>query len=202
MFISIGPACNVKYNIRKYKKSDQTLFFDWLGANMSSVNKIMGVKDINDILFFKNIVHHKENHNKKNSTFYIKSLNYCVSIHDIPLLFNSSHIIEFIKKYKKRYNRIIDIIKKSKSTIYFIRASKISSEEKRIFINNIQKINPKCNFKLVELLDIKNPKHFINETHFISINLYKYKIKNIVKGDWTTSHWAWKKLFNDISKFK
>lgn len=85
--------------------------------------------------------------------------------------------------------------------IYFIRAGTITTNEKNTFINNIKKINPKCSFKLVELINhSKKDAYFISELHFISINLYNYKIKNIDSTDWTTSYWNWEKIFNNVQK--
>ena len=41
MFISIGTACDVKYNIDKFTDSKATLFFDWLMTDMASENNIL-----------------------------------------------------------------------------------------------------------------------------------------------------------------
>ena len=135
MFISIGNACDVKYNIDKFTGSKETLFFDWLMTDMNSVNTILGIDKIDNILFFENIIRNKKNptsHN--NSRIIIKSLSYCESIHDVPILYNSSHINKFIGKYKRRYNRIIQIILKNKSKIYFIRKGKITIDQRNTFI--------------------------------------------------------------------
>ncbi len=40
-FISIGTACNVKYQINKINNSKETLFFDWLMVDMQSVISIL-----------------------------------------------------------------------------------------------------------------------------------------------------------------
>ena len=197
MFISIGKYCSVKYNIDKFTVSKETLFFDWLITDMDSVNMILGIENIDNILFFENIIQNPINSkHDNNSRIIIKSLPLCESIHDIPYLYNSSHIHEFIKKYKRRYERIIEYIK-NEPNIYFIRIGEITNTQKRIFINNILKINLKCNFKLVEL---QEQKKIISDTHFISINLNNYRINNVNHNNWKKEHWNWKKIFSDIMK--
>lgn len=203
MFISIGVCCNVKYNIDKFIGSQPTLFFDWLMTDMASVNKILGTDNIDNILFFENIIDHpkKKNVFNKNSRIIIKSLSFCESIHDVPIPYDSSHINNFIEKYKRRYDRIIEAILNNKSVIYFIRWGRITTDEKNMFIKNILNINPQCKFKLVELTSHnKKNEYFVSEQFFISINRDNYQIKDIDSNDWTTSYFNWKQIFSDISK--
>lgn len=201
MFISIGQACDVKYNIDKFTGSKETLFFDWLMTDMVSVNEVLCTENIDDILYFENIIQNPKNNRHENkSRIIIKSLSYCESIHDIPISYNSSHINNFIEKYKRRYNRIIKAILNNTSVIYFIRKGQITETEKNIFINNIQNINPNCEFKLVELLEQgTNNNYFIFERYFISVNLDNYRIKP-VRDKWISDCWDWKQIFSDISK--
>ena len=201
MFISIGKGCVVKYNIDKFTGSKETFFFDWITTDMASVNKILSTDKIDSILFMKNIIQDpKKSTHGENSRIIIKSLSLCKSIHDIPVSYDSSHINNFIEKYKRRYNRIIETILNNKSVIYFIRKGKITHAEKNIFIKNIKNINSKCKFKLVELLEQKTTNnYFISEKYFISVNLDNYRIKP-VKESWEADCWNWKQIFSDISK--
>ena len=65
--------------------------------------------------------------------------------------------------------------------------------EKNIFINSIIKINPNCNFKLVECCNsIKQ-----NSKYYKHINLNNFKLPN-VKSDWKLSQYNWKSIFNNI----
>lgn len=200
MFISIGVACDVKYNIDKFIGSKETFFFDWLMTDMASVNEILGTDNIDRILFLENIIQNPRNHtHEANSRIIIKSLSFCESIHDIPVSYDFSHINNFIEKYKRRYNRIIETILNNKSVIYFIRKGKITDAEKNIFIKNIQNINSKCEFKLVELFEQKITNNLvISEKHFISVNLDNYRIKP-VSDSWTSDCWNWKLIFSDIT---
>ena len=156
---------------------------------------------IDSILFFENIIQNPKNPiHKEKSRIIMQSLSFCESIHDIPVSYDSSHINNFIEKYKRRYNRIIKTILNIKSVIYFIRKGKITHAEKNIFIKNIQNINSKCEFKLVELLEQKTTNnYFISEKYFISVNLDNYRIKP-VRDNWKSDCWNWKQIFNDISR--
>ncbi len=87
-YISVGNACNVKQQIQKYKGGCETLFFDWLMTDMHSVNSIIGCNDINNLLFFDNICSNpNEPIFNNNSRIIIKSLSFCISIHDIKINF-------------------------------------------------------------------------------------------------------------------
>ena len=202
MFISIGYKCDVKYNIDKFIGKKPTFFFDWLMTDMPSVNTILGPNNIDSILNFENIIQNPKNpRHANNSVMNIKSLSFCQSLHDVPFKYIKSDINNFIEKYKRRYNRIIDAILNNKSVIYFIRRGKIKINEKEDFIKNIKNINSKCNFKLVELLEQKNKNdYFKSEKYFISINLDNYRIKPR-RTSWTSTEWDWDKIFNDIKKF-
>jgi len=68
---------------------------------MASVNNILGTDKIDSILFFENIVQNPKNPiHGKNSRIIMQSLSFCQSIHDIPVSHDSSHINNFIEKYK------------------------------------------------------------------------------------------------------
>ena len=110
MFISIGGACMVKFNLDKFTGKKETLFFDWLITDMNSINKIIGTNDISSILFLENIIRNPNTPNKHGKArVMLKSLSSCESMHDLPANFSSKNVLEFIEKYKRRHNKIIDI---------------------------------------------------------------------------------------------
>jgi hypothetical protein len=113
VFISIGRGCSVKYQIDKHRHKIPTLFFDWLQTSMDAVISILGCDDIDKILFLDNIVRDLNNpyHKEIRSRVCIKSLEYCISIHDLYKDFKDNDMVEFISKYKSRFNRIIEYIK-------------------------------------------------------------------------------------------
>jgi hypothetical protein len=180
MFISIGGACNVKYQIDKYNNKCETLFFDWLLTDMNSVIDILSCIDIKKILNKNNL---KIEKGQNNSQIIIKSLSHCVSIHDLAKDFNDNDIKNFIQKYERRFNRIIENIKSLK-TIYFIRFGKILLEEKNNFIKTILNINPNSNFYLV-VINNSEEKEIINKEKYYIEVLINIKYDS---NDWTTSY--------------
>lgn len=93
-YISIGSACSVKYNIDKYRYKCETLFFDWLMTSMNSIIDILACENIDNILYFDNIVRDINNPYKDdNSRIIIKSLDFCVSIHYLPINYTDNDIL-------------------------------------------------------------------------------------------------------------
>ena len=193
--ISIGSKCNVKFQINKYVKKQETLFFDWLGTDMETVIKILQCKNICDILYHDNIVKDPKNpYTKSNSRIIIKSLPYCVSIHDFTINFKKEDIDSFINKYERRFKRLIELIC-STEKLYFIRYEKITEEQKKLFIETILNINPDCDFTLVSVID-----DCVNEINkgerFIEFKLIRKF--NKYPDDWSTSYLDWNTVFKTI----
>jgi len=108
----------------------ETLFFDLLMTSMEAVIQILSCSNIDTILYHDNIV--KDMINPMcgdNSRINIKSLNYCVSIHDLGVIFDDNDIQEFINKYKRRFYRLIEYIK-SNEKLCFIRHGFVTDDEK------------------------------------------------------------------------
>ena len=201
VYISIGSACNVKYQIDKHKHKLETLFFDWLMTSMNSVIEILSCNDIYSILYFDNIIRDiNYPYHSNNSQIIIKSLNRCVSIHDISRNFTDKDIFEFIDKYKRRFDRIIQYIK-SKEKIYFIRYGSVDTNDREKFIETILKINPNCNFALIIIDNIYNANDTNNTNNILKYEHCLYIKLNINKpqnSDWHTDYLNWTKIFLDI----
>jgi len=196
-FISIGSACSTKYQIDKCNRKEKTLFFDWLMTDMNSVISILNCTNIEEFLNVNNIVRdekHPFHHN--NSRVFIKSLSFCVSIHDISVEFNDKSIYDFIDKYKRRFTRMLELIK-SKEKIYFIRfGKKIDENEKNKFIQTILKINKCCDFALISIIVNQEEKCIIKDDNYLEINIKK--LQDVDKNDWTHSYLDWKQIFMEI----
>ena len=121
---------------------------------------------------------------------------YCLSIHDINR-FNDTEIHKFIDKYKRRHERLINIIK-SLDTLHFIRYGKIEDTEKEAFIHTILDINPDCNFTLVSVNIEQLSDSIVRSDHYLEINL-TYKPSTNELSDWGTSYLNWRSIFNIIT---
>ena len=199
-YISIGCQCSVKYQIDKHKGITETLFFDWLMTSMNSVIKILSCDNINDILYFDNIIKDINiPYHGNNTRIVIKSLDFCVSLHDLPKNYTNDDIINFINKYKRRFNRIIEIIK-SNEKIYFIRDDESDFDDniRNKFIETILKINPNCNFTIVVINNNKTNDNGIFK--YKNCLYFKLNINPTISIDWTKTYLNWEKIFLDIEK--
>lgn len=193
-YISIGFKCSVKYNIDKYRGKSKTLFFDWLMTTMDSVIELLKCNNIKDILYIDNLVKDHSFIGKKTCKIKIQSLDFCYSIHDMPKYYKKNDIINFIEKYTRRFNRIIQYIK-SNEKLCFIRYGKISNNQVDQFINIIKKINPKCNFTLIVITNKENI-NLVEKKHLLTIPLHIDIPKN---GDWKLQYLNWdKNIFSVI----
>lgn len=196
-YISIGSGCSVKYNINKYRcNNTETLFFDWLMTSMESVINILRCDNITDILYFENITTDINNPTHfDNQRIVIKSLDFCVSIHDIPINYTDNDIFEFINKYTRRFNRIIEYIK-SNEKICFIRLGYVNNDEAEKFIETIKKINSDCDFTLVVIHNDKNNNiEILKQKNLLYIKL---NVDEPIKFEWTLQFLNWDDIFLNI----
>ena len=168
-------------------------------TSMDSVIEILNCNNINTILYSDNIVRDLNNpSNSNNSRIIIKSLNFCVSIHDLGKNYTDNDVLDFIDKYSRRFKRIIEYIK-SNEQICFIRIGYVSCDEIYKFIETIKKINSNCNFTIVVIDNNKQNKPEIIKQH----NLLYIKLNvniPIEEFDWTLQFLNWNNIFLDIEK--
>jgi hypothetical protein len=198
-YISIGNACAVKYNINKFRGNCETLFFDNLLTSMDAVLSILSCDNIKDILYLENIIIKQDAEYSSYNPYCsvsIKNLNWCISIHDLPRDNSDNDISDFIDKYTRRFNRIIEYIKSNKK-ICFVRHSYTSYDEIYKFIEVIKKINADCDFNIVVIDNDKN-----NNTEIIKEKNLVYIKLNIDippdNNDWTIQYLNWNNIFLDI----
>jgi hypothetical protein len=120
VYISIGNACNMNYQINKHIGKKETLFFDNLLICVDSVISILSsFENIDKILYFENVIQkpYDSTFNGVKSKMIIKSLPFCEFIHDVKIGFTNEDILEFIEKYKRRFllNKEADSIRKEEN---------------------------------------------------------------------------------------
>lgn len=194
-FVSLGSSCVIKYNLDLYFEKEPTLFFDWLITDMTTVNEIFNCRDINELINENSIKRIGGDSYKNQSKVSITSLPKCVSIHDLPLKYTDVDISNFVEKYKRRYSRIIDLIKNSDKKFFFLIKGEFANFEIDLFNENIKKINSDCNFRLVVI----GYNNFEKKENLLTLNLNKYEIKNKqinLKDYWKGELWDWKEIFN------
>jgi hypothetical protein len=206
MYISLssshgGNACAIRQSIINYSnKGGETQFFDWLVTSMKSINQIL---ENTHILFESHYIYP----NSLNTTsISFKHFDLLTSHHDIDK-FNENSINELTEKYTRRYERLMNTIKKEKQ-IFFIRYCKNSDniEEQEIinFYKNINNINPKLVFKFILISDCDNliiPNSLLLKNNFIYINLNNYIDDDILneKDDYQKTIKKYKCVFNIVT---
>lgn len=215
--ISLGHACQVKYNIDRLFKKQITNFFDWLITDWKSVLYIL--KNINnkdfiikskfsnkDINITKTQYNTRKCHKVEHKDFKM------ISLHDFPLKIDYMKTMdEFIEKYNRRLDRLKDIIK-SNENIHFIHILDhkftdvyfITKEDLKEYKKYLNDINPNNNcflhigippkFKNMDFKHLKQHKifiHYLAETH--EENLEK---------PWTNTNFNWEIIFNKINNIE
>jgi hypothetical protein len=168
-----GNACAIRQSIINYTTpSNETQFFDWLVTSMKSVNQIL---ENSPIIFESNYIYPND---LNTTSINFKNFDLLISHHDIHE-FNEDSINEITKKYIRRYERLINTIKKQKK-INFIRYVKnqqdIEEEEIYKFYKNIENINNNLLFNFILISDYNNlviPSNLLKD-NFIYINLNDY----------------------------
>jgi hypothetical protein len=148
----------------------------------------------------------EENYEYPNGTnsvsIHFKDFDYMISHHDM-LEYNKSNVIEIIKKYERRYERLMDSIILENLIIFvrFVKEKEDLLEEDLInFYNNIENINPNLTFYFIILINeniifninictkkniiIYNFKSFLEQNKIYDDNIYfriinEYKYENI-----------------------
>jgi hypothetical protein len=203
--VSLGNACGIAYQLKKYGLRKTAYPFDWL--------KIMKWEDLNRLIedefesFFRGENFKFKYFSEKfpqedGGSTYIYENNGILFCHDFTKNFEESYK-KFINKYSRRIYRLYDLIQSDKK-IHFIRdeLKYYTGIEKDIskFIDIIYGINPYCNFKLSLIINnYKNKDIKLNDNIIIDDNL-NLIIDNNSIGNWTRPNINWQYIFETENK--
>lgn len=191
VFIPLGNSCSITYNLKINNLRQNAYPFDWVRVqNLNNITNLIqnnfdGFLDINKYKFKSSS---KKFNVNDNFTSYIYSNNYCTFYHEFENYIEKLDMKDFIDKYTRRINRLINIIKSNKKII-FIREEYGDVKINKIykFIDTIKKINPNINYYLV-IISSKN------------ISFTDPKIKCFVSSkpinDWRRPEINWNEIFN------
>ena len=203
-YISLGEKCSIKYQIKKHRNNDPTLFFDWLYTSVSDLIYLFeNYKDIDKIILKDKF---KVDNSKKIPNFtrvLFTSLTHTVSLHDIKDNHTDNDFLDLAEKYKRRFNRVIELINSNKK-LCFVRHGAMSIESKNKFVSAIKKINPMCDFILVHTniyqISKNTNNQILNNTLNINLNNYILDVSVLKAYWWTLSKYDWNAIFVDIEK--
>lgn len=210
-FVSLGRHCCVAQNIKDFINNDMpTQFFDWARTDFKCVLHILNLRTIDTIFNQKNLIIDKEMFKSENNlTITLKNFvkdDLCLMYHhDIPY-YNEDDVInekvkDFISKYKRRHERLIDLINSSETLcfVYFVPINYIFDYNDCDDFNKIiTSIKKDINYLLVLLIEDDNGDYkYIKAQHFIKINM-KYFTTNNIESDWRLLKYDWKAMFDLI----
>ena len=198
-FISLGSSCSIAENLRKSNLRNFALPFDWVRINNFKNINLMLKDNFKEFFDIKNF-----NYLKTSSNFFILTddLN-CVK-DDVKVYQNVKYNVNFYhdfdvnqdlsiafstfeKKYKRRINRLFNIIKESTNQkILFIREQinpkLIKIDDLEEFISIIKSLNSKLKFKILVVinnfknLDISELIDYSEKSQYIILIIEKSKI--------------------------
>ena len=203
VFISLGKHCDVAYNIKRYTNGSITHFFDWIRNDFNAVLYILSQQNIDDILNIENIVY-----NDETSHLFLKT----TSDKQMTLLFTHEEIIEpyeesiinFINKYKRRFYRLIDLIKSNKNIcfIYHVISDVVTEDNIIEFENIFKNINNNINYSLCILVNSTTDYLCFCDDKYLQFNTNKYTINSTDNFSlWTNPHINWGYVFRTATKF-
>ena len=196
-----GYACSIATSIKnKYKLC--TNFFDYLVTDLNTIIQVLNLTDFN---LLKYNFDYEDQAEKKNITLKWKNFTKLISYHDLKNNFNNNDLNSLIKKYVRRYFRLINDIY-SEKIIFFIRYGKTDKTEIKSFIDYIKKINNDLVIYFINVDYDENFKHNINYSdigNYIYVNFYEINnnndlIKNLDDPYYKILNCNWEYVFQII----
>jgi hypothetical protein len=209
--ISLGHACQVKFNIDRLFKNAETNFFDWLITDFKTVLYIL--KNINNAeLITKSKFTDKEVFKPGNSWIKryhkIECIEFkMISIHDFPSNIDFiDYMDEFILKYNRRLHRLKKIINSAKN-VHMIHCLDHQFTDGYIITNNdildfkkhLRDINSNNNCFLHIVIPPKY--NNIDFNHLIQDKVYVYYLHETPRGNnnWKNTNFNWNVIFDNIN---
>lgn len=200
-----GFACAVVTSIKKYYNNNyQTQMFDYLVCSLNTINNILKTTNVNNIINNLEIT-------PINDKSCVKFKNYdnLISYHDLLNPYNINDYNNFIEKYKRRYIRLLEIIK-SEDKLYFIRFGYEDEKDISNFFHIIKYLNMNIKVYFINVFydKIKNDYNYTiinNNCFFIPINFYLFEEKDIIYNEddyYRTLEYNWDNIFKIINSIK
>ena len=171
-----GHACAISQCIKKYFYNNdyKTNMFDYLEISLLSIIQILYLNN-NDINFLHENNEIISNINGNQSVIF-KNFDKIISHHDLKNNFSIDDYNNFIKKYQRRYYRLLDTII-NEDKIFFIRYGIEDSVIIDDFMKRINEINPKLIVYFINVNCDKNNENInYNIKNVYYINFYKDNI--------------------------
>jgi hypothetical protein len=202
------------HNIKKYTNTiSPTHFFDWVRVDFTCVLYILSLylsdsihtfMDVGNINVDKHLYAHNNDISITFNNFDRNNL-VCLFHHEISIndyeANPSIKLKEFTDKYKRRFDRLINLIKSNDKLCFVHKFESGFDYEKNStdFYNILTAINKDIKFCLVLLVETEETEKIIKHEKYIKINLSHFIDKQITP-DWTRNNIDWKTIFELIEQ--
>jgi hypothetical protein len=202
IFISIGGNCVTKHIIKTYIQDIPTFPFDWVTTivTIDPIIRILSCGKINEILNRSNI-NVTDDSKSDGKIVTIKNIPSIKYIHDLGEDATSDDIDLFVKKYIRRHNRLLEVIKNKICEKIFIRYEQTHILKIKDLIHSIKNIG--SNFRIIYLIDNEDCTFDYIETVVDSISVLKINLRNYMISEEDYTKWKmpwvdWEKVTNLI----
>ena len=204
-FIPIGEACRVAYYMRKHQLRYCSLPFDWFGQCKLSFMIKSIVEGIDD--WFSEYEVDPAKANKKCHYVY-DTKNEFSAQHDFPLSETvEEHMPEFRKKYTRRLNRLIEILKRSNSICFVCNNRGGGAHDFYLFVKKIKELFPNNTYKLLHVHHNDEKKEIAEYKFDDEITIYNIEAYDIHKNGnnpsnpmfWIGNEDLWGEICNHLS---
>ncbi|MBR6409433.1 MAG: hypothetical protein IKS23_04260 [Alphaproteobacteria bacterium] len=204
-FIPIGEACRVAYYMRKHQLRYCSLPFDWFGQCKLSFMIKSIVEGIDD--WFSEYEVDPAKANKKCHYVY-DTKNEFSAQHDFPLSETvEEHMPEFRKKYTRRLNRLIEILKRSNSICFVCNNRGGGAHDFYLFVKKIKELFPNNTYKLLHVHHNDEEKEIAEYKFDDEITIYNVEAYDIHKNGnnrsnpmfWIGNEDLWGEICNHLS---
>jgi hypothetical protein len=145
--VSIGPACNVKYQIDHYtKRTQETHLFDWQMTDLATVCQIL--TDAEPTRFFHRDALEIYGNNATRTHIRVTSLPDFRSIHDVVYPYTEAHLAEYLEKQQRRALRLLALIR-STTPVYFVLCGQPGVAAIAEFEAAVRTVNPACQYHVL-----------------------------------------------------
>ena len=210
-YISLGRHCFTSHQIKNCINSNiPTQFFDWSRTDFKCILFILNLRCIDTIFNLENILVDKELYKEENDlNITLKNFvkddlilwyHHEIKCDEYTELELNEKLKEFIDKYKRRYNRLIELIKSDKKLCFIYAITNgIDYNDCDYFSKILASINENSKYVLVLLIEEEDPYKIIHHNNYIKINLTHFRYYNITP-DWRRNDYDWKGIFETIKQ--
>jgi hypothetical protein len=194
--VSLGPACNVKYQIDHYtRRRQETHLFDWQMVDLPTICQILRTAD--PATLFRRDALEIYGNNATRTHVQVTSLPEFKSIHDVRWPWTEADLAEYVEKQVRRTRRLVDLIR-SGMPIYFVHFAQPGVTAIAEFEATVRSLNPACPFWVFCVGDATG---LVTER---AVNVHLERVATVPRTmvSWSTPELNWARLFVCIFKME